>query len=142
MSPSGIEAGSQLREGPFLFALPWGGHKLGRLRLFVRWLWGVLSSVDYWVGGIHRDPISEEYHRPCCLGTGFLLGSLIGKAFNGVVRIHGEKENCFDFFAPGEEGMGKVLMVERNGACSGRLRRAGRGAPLELASRLLSAAAV
>lgn len=58
------------------------------------------SSVGYWVGGVHRDPISEEYCRPCCLGTGFLLGSLIGKAFNGVAQIHGGKEDCFDSYRP------------------------------------------
>jgi len=44
--------------------------------------------------------------------------------------------------ALGKEGTGKVLMGKRNGACSGRLQRAGRGAPIELASRLISASAV
>lgn len=77
---------------------------------------GELSSVDYWAGGVHRGPISEEYPRSCCLGIGFLLGSLIGKAFSGVVQIYGEKESCFDFCCLGGGGDQKVLMGKRNGA--------------------------
>ena len=93
--------------------------------------------MGYGVGVVHRDPINEEYCRPCCPGIGSLLGFLIGKAFNWGCS---DKWRTGELFVP---GVGWVMEKRSSWGrgmepVSGGSKRQEKELPVEAALRLIS----